>query len=111
MAIRSTDPEATWTPLFPTPAHPDYPSGHSCVSGAAGAVLAELFGERTTFEVTSDAMPGVVRSFRSFSRALAEVKNARIFSGIHFRFATDDGQELGAAAAAYVLENALTRTH
>jgi hypothetical protein len=52
-------------------------------------------------------MPGVVRSFDSFSKALDEVKNARIFAGIHFRSATNDGQTLGASVAGYVLENAL----
>jgi hypothetical protein len=77
-------------------------------------VLAHYFGERTRFSVTSDVMPGVVRSFDSFSKALDEVKNARIFAGIHFRSATNDGQTLGASVAGYVLENALqplARTH
>ena len=53
-------------------------------------------------------MPGVVRSFRSFASALEAVKNARIFAGIHFRAATDDGQALGANVADYVLQHALT---
>jgi len=103
----ATTADPTWAPLFATPAHPEYPSGHSCVSGAAGVVLAHYFGERTRFGVTSDVMPGVVRSFDSFSKALDEVKNARIFAGIHFRSATNDGQTLGASVAGYVLENAL----
>jgi hypothetical protein len=103
----ATTADPTWVPLFATPAHPEYPSGHSCVSGAAGVVLAHYFGERTRFGVTSDVMPGVVRSFDSFSKALDEVKNARIFAGIHFRSATNDGQTLGASVAGYVLENAL----
>jgi hypothetical protein len=105
----ATTADPSWTPLFATPAHPEYPSGHSCLSGAAGAVLGDLFGERTPFTVESDAMPGVTRSFRSFSAALAEVKNARIFAGIHFRSATDDGQVLGRAVADYVLEHAAQR--
>ncbi len=54
-------------------------------------------------------MPGVERSFRSFTSALNEVKNARIFAGIHFRSATDDGTALGASVASYVLENAMQR--
>jgi hypothetical protein len=54
----------------------------------------------------SDLMPGVVRSFRSFSSALEEVKNARVFAGIHFRSATDDGQAVGASVGAYVLDHA-----
>ncbi len=105
----ATVEDATWTPLFATPAHPEYPSGHSCVSGAAAAVLADQFGERTRFSVDNDLMPGVVRSFRSFSAALEEVKNARIYAGIHFRSATEDGQALGVNVANYVLEHALTR--
>jgi membrane-associated phospholipid phosphatase len=103
----ATTADPTWLPLFATPAHPEYPSGHSCVSGAAAGVLAHYFGERTRFGVTSDVMPGVVRSFDSFSKALDEVKDARIFAGIHFRSATNDGQTLGASVAGYVLENAL----
>ena len=51
-------------------------------------------------------MPGVVRSFSSFAAALAEVQNARIFAGIHFRSATRDGQVLGASVAQCVLDNA-----
>jgi hypothetical protein len=103
----ATTADSTWMTLFATPAHPEYPSGHSCVSGAAGAVLAHYFGERTRFRVTSDVMPGVVRSFDSFSTALEEVKNARIFAGIHFRSATNDGQILGVSVANYVLDHAM----
>jgi PAP2 superfamily len=102
----ATTEDAAWVPLFATPAHPEYPSGHSCVSAAAGAVLADRFGERRHFSMESDLMPGVVRSFRSFSSALDEVGNARIFAGIHFRSATDDGQTVGASVAEYVLDHA-----
>jgi PAP2 superfamily len=103
----ATTADPTWMPLFATPAHPEYPSGHSCVSGAAGVVLAKFFGERTRFRMESDVMPGVVRQFDSFSAALEEVKNARVFAGIHFRSATNDGQTLGASVAEYVLSNAM----
>ena len=103
----ATTADPTWMPLFATPAHPEYPSDHSCVSGAAGVVLAEYFGERTRFRVESDVMPGVVRSFVSFSTALEEVQNARIFASIHFRSATRDDQTLGTSVAEFVLDNAL----
>ena len=105
----ATTADPTWTPLFATPAHPDYPSGHSCVSGAATTVLAGEFGERTRFDVTSDLMLGVTRSFRSFTEALEEVKDARIFSGIHFRTATEVGTVLGKQVAQYVLEHSFLR--
>jgi len=74
-------------------------------------VLADSFGEKTHFSVESDLMPGVVRSFKSFSAALNEVKNARIFAGIHFRSATDDGQTIGASVAEYVLDHAAQPVH
>jgi hypothetical protein len=72
-------------------------------------VLAHVFGETTSFAMTSDAssMVGVVRLFGNFSEALAEVANARIFGGIHFRTATEDGRAQGAAIGDYVVEHAL----
>jgi len=91
----ATSPDPAWTPLFATPAHPDYPSGHSCVSGAAGRVLANYFGDDNSFSVTSDVMLGVTRFFPSITAATAEIRNARVFAGIHFRTATNDGQTLG----------------
>lgn len=105
----ATTADPTWAPLFATPAHQEYPSGHSYVSSAAGVVLADAFGDHTRFTVESDALPGITRSFRSFSSALEEVANARIFAGIHFRSATDDGQVLGESVAQYVLEQAAQR--
>jgi len=107
----ATQSDPLWMPLFATPAHPDYPSGHSCVSGAATTVLAREFGERAHFEMTNDILLGVRRSFRSFSEALDEVINARVFAGIHFRAACEDGTTLGKAVAEYVLGHAFQRVH
>jgi hypothetical protein len=108
-AIRETTGDTTWSPLFATPSHPDYPSGHSCASGAAGFVLAHEFGEHTRFTMSSDVLLDVTRSFRSFDDALEEIKNARIFSGIHFRTATDVGQVLGRSVAEFILQNKFQR--
>ena len=106
-----TTADTAWTPFVVTPPFPEYPSAHSCVSSAAGRILAAYFGEHAGFSVTSDGMPTVVRYFSSFSDALDEVKNARVFGGIHFRTACDDGQGLGNAVGDYVLRNALLRVH
>jgi len=102
----ATSPDPTWTTLFATPAHPDYPSGHSCVSGAAGRALANYFGDDNSFSVTSDVMSGVTRYFPSISAATTEVRNARVFAGIHFRTATNDGQTLGTDVADWVQTHA-----
>ena len=74
-------------------------------------ILAKEFGERRRFVVTSDLLLGVTRSFRSFTDALEEVKNARIFAGIHFRTACEDGTTLGKQVAQYVLEHNFQRAH
>ena len=107
----ATTPDPGWTPLFATPAHPDYPSGHSCVSGAATTILANEFGEHTRFDVTSDLLLSVTRSFHTFTDALEEVKNARIFAGIHFRTACEDGTILGKGVAQFVLDHKFQRVH
>jgi membrane-associated phospholipid phosphatase len=107
----ATIADPSWMPLFATPAHPEYPSGHSTVSGAAAVVLARFFGEKRHFTMDNDLLIGVTRSFRSFTQALDEVKNARIFAGIHFRSACDDGQTTGIQVANYVLDNALLPVH
>ncbi len=103
----ATAPDPNWTPLITTPAFPEYPSAHSCVSGAAGRILSEAFGEETGFTVVSNAVPGISRTFHSFSAASEEVKNARVFGGIHFRTACVDGEALGIAVADFVMAHAL----
>ena len=107
----ATDADPGWTPLLVTPAFPEYPSGHATVSGAAAGVLAAFFGSGADFTVTSDFMPGVVRSFGNFASALDEVADARIFGGIHYRSACHDGQSTGNQVADYVLDHALRRVH
>jgi len=103
----ATEPDPSWVPLFATPPFPEYPSGHSTVSAAAATVLARFFGQRTRFRMDSDLLLGVVRSFWSFADALDEVRNARVFAGIHFRSACNDGQAVGVAVGHYVLAQAL----
>ena len=108
-AIPLTEPG--WTTLLVTPNHPEYPSGHSTISGAAGAVLSDYFGDDTSITFDSSVLLGVTRSFSSFSAALDEIKDARIFAGIHFRAACDDGQATGVNAANYIIQNSFLRLH
>ena len=103
--------QASWTPLLVTPNHPDYPSGHSTVSGSATTVLASYFGVNTEFWVDSDNMPNVIRTFDNISQARDEIANARIFAGIHFRTACVDGFEQGTSVGIHVLQQALRPSH
>lgn len=107
----SPNQDPTWTPwldFFPagTPSHPEYPSGHSTVSGAAAFVLAKAFGDNTAFTVTSEVRTGT-RSFSSFSAAVAEIADARVFGGIHYRNSCVRGNLLGQSVAHYVLTHSM----
>jgi membrane-associated phospholipid phosphatase len=118
-AIRNADVDGNgatlvdpgWTPVLTTPAHQEYPSGHSGVSTAAATVLTSFFGNATTFSVSSDGVPGEPRTYSSFSGALAEIALARIAGGIHFRFACDAAQQMGQALAGYTIANELLPLH
>ena len=113
-AIRDSatpNPDPDWVPwldTYPagTPSHPEYPSGHSTVSGSAAFTLASAFGDNTPFTVTSDVQPGT-RSFSSFSAAVAEIADARVFGGIHFRTSCVRANLLGQAVAHYVSTHAM----
>jgi hypothetical protein len=109
-AIRLTD-DPGWTPLLPTPAHPEYISGHSTTSSAAATVLADFFGEDTPFVLKSPAVPGWVRSYPNFSVAMDELADARVFAGFHFRTACEDGRTVGSEVAGYILDNLMGRIH
>jgi hypothetical protein len=99
----TADPD--WTPLLVTPAQPDYPSGNTCGTGARMAAYRAFFGtDRIAFSGLS-ADTGTRRHFRSFSQATAEVIEARIWGGIHFRTAGVSGAHLGEAVAAQIVKH------
>jgi len=104
----ATTADPSWQPLLPTPPFPEYTSGHSTFSGAAATVLAYFFGEdRIRFSVGSDDLPGVTRSYKSFSEAAFESGLSRIYGGIHFMSANIQGLSTGAAVGTYVAWNFL----
>jgi hypothetical protein len=113
-AIRSADADGNpatvadpaWTPLATTPADPSYPGAHSVVSAAAATVLASVFGDDDRFDATSEALPGVTRSFDRFSGAVDEAGLSRIYAGVHTRLDDVAGRALGRDVAAFELAHA-----
>jgi hypothetical protein len=96
-----------WTSLIGTHPFPEYTSGHSTFSGAGSTILGGIFGNSTSFVTNSLGLPGVNRSFNSFSGAADEAGISRIYGGIHFPSANEDGLASGRALGAYVLGNFL----
>ena len=109
----ATTTQAGWTPLIAAP-YPDHPSGHLCQDGAHTSVLRMFFGDAAGFTITS-ASPLLLpadaraRAFDSFTQALDEVRDARIWAGLHFRTADVQGERLGQSVAAYVATHAFQR--
>ena len=101
--------EADWTPFATTALDPSYPGAHAVISAAGADVLATFFhSDHDSFAATSDVLPGVTRSFTSFSGAAQEASLSRIYAGQHFRFDLVAGHRLGTQVADYVLRNFLT---
>ena len=109
--LTPADADPTWEPWLDffkpgTPAFPEYPSAHASISGSAALVLTSIFGNNTSFTVTSESRPGT-RSFSSFSSAVSEIADARVFGGIHFRTSCDLGNTLGRNVANFVARHAI----
>src|SRR5579859_1302924 len=108
-----TTPDANWLPeVGNTTPDPSYPGAHAVISAAASSVLASVLRhDRFSFVVTSEVLPGVERSFGSFSEAAEEATFSRIFAGVHFRFDLTAGHRLGREVAGFVLDHFLNPVH
>ena len=98
-----------WTPLFPTPPHPEYLSGHSSNSSAMATMLELFFGDNPGRPIvaTSPTNPGFRRQWKTFSEGVEEVIDARIYSGLHYRTSDEAGARVGRRVARFVFEHAL----
>ena len=93
----ATAGDPAWDSHQNTPAVSEYPSTQSTFSGAASVVLASaLGGDQVSFSFKSGKpFEGLTRSFTSFSQAARESADSRVYAGIHFRSACEDGLALG----------------
>jgi hypothetical protein len=99
----ATKPDPAWTPLRITHPSTEYPSGHACFTSATVAGLRKFFGRDDLSFSAYSAVSDTTRHYDSLSEAMAELVQARIWAGLHFRTAAEDGQTLGAAVARDVL--------
>jgi hypothetical protein len=105
-----TDPDPGWLPLIATPPYPDHPSAHLGLSGSIGRTLQRFFGtDRIAWSDTNNG--GFSRSFTRISQAVEEIVGARIWAGLHFRTADDQGERIGRQVARYVEERYFEPRH
>ena len=85
-----------WEAVLQTPPFPEYPSGHSVISMASAVVLTNIYGDNFAYIDYSEKPYGVnSRSFHSFYDAAGEAAMSRLYGGIHFREAIENGSALG----------------
>ena len=85
-----------WSSFIGTPPFPEYPSGHSVASGAAADILGKIFGKNVSFTDNTNIGFGFQpRNFQSFSQAADEAAMSRLYGGIHYREAIENGLKQG----------------
>jgi PAP2 superfamily len=111
-AIAFVEPGLNWMSFIITPPFPDYVSGHSTFSGAAATVIPLFYGtEDLPFTTGSDFLPGVYRSFATCLDAAEEAAVSRLYGGIHFRSANEDGLEAGISIGEWAVTHYLLPSH
>ncbi len=102
--------DVQWTPLLQTPPFPEYTSGHSVISSAAAVKLTDLFGDNFSYLDTIEMEYGLpARKFNSFIEASQEAAISRLYGGIHYMMAIDEGVEQGLQLGRHIVENLQTK--
>jgi hypothetical protein len=109
----ATTPDPNWLPQSTNTApDPSYPGAHAAISHAAAAVLTEFFdSDNFNQGVTSETLPGVIRSFKTISDIATEATLSRVLAGQHFRFDENAGSQLGSQVGDFVSDNLLGSRH
>jgi hypothetical protein len=98
-----TEGDTSVMPLIATPCFPSYPSNHASGSSASLEMMRRLYGEAGhDLTLENPALPGVVLRYTALHQILADVSDARVYGGIHFRFDQDAGDRLGREVARFV---------
>ena len=100
-----------WLPILQTPPFPEYTSGHSVISRAAAITLTDLFGDNFAFDDTSEIEYGLpLRSYDSFIGASEEAAVSRLYGGIHYMMAIEEGVAQGQEVGEHIVQRIQTFT-
>ena len=92
--IRTVLKHPNWNTVIFTPPFPEYTSGHAVVSMSYATILDDAFGEIPFTDHSFDNSYGP-RKFESFEAYAKEVGLSRLYGGIHYRFAMNEGLKQG----------------
>jgi len=92
-----------WKPQLQTPPFPEYTSGHSVVSSCSSVILTSIFGDNFSYTDDSEIPFGLPkRNFKSFKQAASEASISRLYGGIHYRAAIENGVVQGTNLGNYI---------
>ncbi len=101
----ATAPDPAWTSLATTPAHPEYPAAHGCWTSAVAGMLERFNGTSAVHFTLDSAVTGTTHVFENTGDLRAEIINARVYGGMHYRFSVQAGARIGEQVADYVAAN------
>jgi len=101
---QATTPDLAWTPVVPTPNHPEYPAAHGCITGAIAETLKTYYGTDQVKFTLDSTVTGATRSFETTQAMVDDVVNSRVYGGMHFRNSGLRGAELGTNVARWALQ-------
>ena len=101
----ATDADPTWTPLAPTPNHPEYPAGHGAFTGAYAEALRRFFASKHVPITLTSTVTGTARTFNKTEHLINEIIEARIYGGMHYRTSCEHGVEIGKKVAKWVAKH------
>ncbi len=100
----STEKDTLWKPLVGTPRHPEYPAAHGVASGAIAYTIERFFGTENIPITLTSTVTGTQHNFTNINDLLAEIVNARVWGGMHFRSSVEAGIEIGKQVAYHVAD-------
>jgi hypothetical protein len=108
----ATSPDPTWVPLATTPAYPEYPSGYNSVTAATTGALEQLFHTgQLNLTLISTAVPNATRHYATGDAVRADVVDARVWLGFHFRFADIASRNLSLQLSDWTVNHYFQPTH
>lgn len=98
----ATAGDPNWTPLAPTPGHPEYPAAHGCLTAAWAETLRAFYGTKRIRITLTSSVTGTARTFENTDDLIKEIVDARIFGGMHYRTSGVHGAVVGRKVAHWV---------
>jgi hypothetical protein len=109
----ATTEDAAWAPVVPTPNHPEYPAAHACNAAAVATILERNFGTANVAFTIDSLVAGLSTPsfrYRKTGDFVKDVKNARVYGGMHYRNSVNDGATLGVRVGNYIARHYFRRT-